>query len=401
MPFAFLAGLLRSRLGRGEEIRTALTAENEQLNAELRGQGGGAARLARAHRRGRRRRAAPDRARPARRRPAAAGRAGDEPAAGPRQARRPTPTAPPSCSTRRSASCARRLASCASSPAASTRRCSPTAAWTRRSAALAARSPGAGRADRRRPATRCPAPVEATAYFVVAEALTNVAKLRRGERAPRCAVERATDGAVVVEVARRRRRRRRPGDRAPACAGCATASPRSTAALTSTSPPGEGTTAASGAPVRVVIAEDSVLLREGVARLLEEAGFEVVGRGRRRRGPAAQGPRPQARRRASSTSGCRPTHTDDGLRAALVIRAELPGRRRARALPVRRGALRRASCSPTTPRASATCSRTASPTSTRFVDAVRRVADGGSVLDPEVVAQHARPRAAATTRSTR
>ncbi len=30
-------------------------------------------------------------------------------------------------------------------------------------------------------------------------------------------------------------------------------------------------------PIRVVIADDSVLLREGLARLLEEYGFEVVG----------------------------------------------------------------------------------------------------------------------------
>jgi len=36
LPFAFLVGLLRSRIGRDEEIRTQLTAENEQLNAELR-----------------------------------------------------------------------------------------------------------------------------------------------------------------------------------------------------------------------------------------------------------------------------------------------------------------------------------------------------------------------------
>jgi signal transduction histidine kinase len=36
LPFAFLVGLLRSRIGRDEEIRSALTAENEQLNAELR-----------------------------------------------------------------------------------------------------------------------------------------------------------------------------------------------------------------------------------------------------------------------------------------------------------------------------------------------------------------------------
>ena len=36
LPFAFLIGLLRSRIGRDEEIRTALTAENEQLNEQLR-----------------------------------------------------------------------------------------------------------------------------------------------------------------------------------------------------------------------------------------------------------------------------------------------------------------------------------------------------------------------------
>jgi signal transduction histidine kinase len=35
LPFAFLVGLLRSRIGRDEEIRTALTAENAQLTAEL------------------------------------------------------------------------------------------------------------------------------------------------------------------------------------------------------------------------------------------------------------------------------------------------------------------------------------------------------------------------------
>jgi signal transduction histidine kinase len=36
LPFAFLIGLLRSRIGRDEEVRTALSAENEQLNEELR-----------------------------------------------------------------------------------------------------------------------------------------------------------------------------------------------------------------------------------------------------------------------------------------------------------------------------------------------------------------------------
>lgn len=36
LPFAFLLGLLRSRMGRDEEVRSQLTAENEQLTAELR-----------------------------------------------------------------------------------------------------------------------------------------------------------------------------------------------------------------------------------------------------------------------------------------------------------------------------------------------------------------------------
>jgi signal transduction histidine kinase len=36
MPFAFLIGLLRSRIGRAEELSSVLSAENEQLNAELR-----------------------------------------------------------------------------------------------------------------------------------------------------------------------------------------------------------------------------------------------------------------------------------------------------------------------------------------------------------------------------
>ena len=44
------------------------------------------------------------------------------------------------------------------------------------------------------------------------------------------------------------------------------------------SEPGQGTLDRSGAPVRIVIAEDTVLLREGLAGLLEDAGHEVVAR---------------------------------------------------------------------------------------------------------------------------
>ena len=72
--------------------------------------------------------------------------------------------------------------SCASSPAASTRRCSPTAGSARRSR----RSPGARRcrsSSASRPAERLPAPVESASYFVVAEALTNVARYARATHA--------------------------------------------------------------------------------------------------------------------------------------------------------------------------------------------------------------------------
>ena len=70
-----------------------------------------------------------------------------------------------------------RSRSCASWRAASTRRCSPTAGLGARArGARRARSPMPGRARRDAARERLPAPVEAAAYFVVAEALTNVAK---------------------------------------------------------------------------------------------------------------------------------------------------------------------------------------------------------------------------------
>jgi len=75
--------------------------------------------------------------------------------------------------------------------------------------------------------------------------------------------------------------------------------------------------------MRVVIADDSVLLREGIARLLEEAGFEVVGRS----GDPddlmlkVRSYKPQV---AVVDIRMPPTHTDEGLRAAQEIRAKHP-----------------------------------------------------------------------------
>jgi DNA-binding NarL/FixJ family response regulator len=75
--------------------------------------------------------------------------------------------------------------------------------------------------------------------------------------------------------------------------------------------------------VRVAIAEDSVLLREGIARLLGEAGFEVVGQS-----PNAEDLLLKVRSYAPDVAivdiRLPPTHTDEGLRAALEIRASHP-----------------------------------------------------------------------------
>ena len=91
--------------------------------------------------------------------------------------------------------------------------------------------------------------------------------------------------------------------------------------------------------MRVVIGEDQALLREGIARLLEEAGFDVVGQA---------GDAVDLRRKVGAHKPdvavvdiqMPPTRTDDGLRAAIHIRSAAPVHARARALPVRRGALR-------------------------------------------------------------
>jgi len=75
--------------------------------------------------------------------------------------------------------------------------------------------------------------------------------------------------------------------------------------------------------VRVVLAEDSVLLREGVARILDEAGFEVVGQ-------AGNADELLLKVRSYSPDVAivdirmPPTHTDEGLRAAQEIREKHP-----------------------------------------------------------------------------
>ena len=138
-------------------------------------------------------------------------------------------------------------------------------------------------------------------------------------------------------------------------------------------------------PMRVVLGEDSLLLRAGVARLLEDAGIEVVGQ-------AGDFDDVLRKVRAHKPDVAivdikmPPTHTDEGLKAALIIRSELPGT----AVLVLSQYVEREY-------ASELLAENAEGVGyllkervadlDRFIDAVRRVADGGSALDPEVVSQ--------------
>jgi DNA-binding NarL/FixJ family response regulator/class 3 adenylate cyclase len=75
--------------------------------------------------------------------------------------------------------------------------------------------------------------------------------------------------------------------------------------------------------VRVVVADDSVLLREGLVRLLDDAGFQVVGKA----GDSEELLDEVARTHptvAITDIKMPPTHTDEGLRAAEQIRREHP-----------------------------------------------------------------------------
>ena len=137
--------------------------------------------------------------------------------------------------------------------------------------------------------------------------------------------------------------------------------------------------------MRVVVADDSVLLREGVVRLLEDAGFDVVGQA---------GDADDLRRKVYAHKPdvavvdvrMPPDNTDDGLRAALEIRERQPETgvlvlsqyvEEGYALDLVGeggggvGYLLK--------------DRVADIE--RFTDSVRRVGGGGSALDPEVVAR--------------
>jgi len=135
--------------------------------------------------------------------------------------------------------------------------------------------------------------------------------------------------------------------------------------------------------MRVVIGEDSVLLREGIARLLAEAGLEVVAQA----GDAEELVRKvRAHKPDVAVIDIRmpPGYSDEGLQAVRQIRAVLP-----------RVGILVLSQYVDEHYALALLSGGAEGIGyllkdrvgevERFLDAVRRVATGGSVLDPEVV----------------
>jgi DNA-binding NarL/FixJ family response regulator len=137
--------------------------------------------------------------------------------------------------------------------------------------------------------------------------------------------------------------------------------------------------------VRVVIAEDSVLLRAGLVRVLQGSGIEVVEAvGDAEQLLAAVGKhRPDL---ALLDVRMPPGYTDEGVRAALVIRASWP--ETAVLLLSQYVEERYAADLLTTNKASIGYllkDRVADVE--EFIEALTRVADGGTALDPEVVAQ--------------
>jgi DNA-binding NarL/FixJ family response regulator len=137
--------------------------------------------------------------------------------------------------------------------------------------------------------------------------------------------------------------------------------------------------------VRVVIAEDSVLLREGVAKLLEDEGFELVGRS----GNAddlllkVRSYKPDV---AIVDVRMPPTHTDEGARAAVTIREQHPevGVLLLSQVIEASFALRLFSESPA---GFGYLLKDRILDVDDFVDAVRRVARGGTAVDPKVVSE--------------
>jgi DNA-binding NarL/FixJ family response regulator len=137
--------------------------------------------------------------------------------------------------------------------------------------------------------------------------------------------------------------------------------------------------------MRVVLADDSLLLREGVARLLEDAGLEVV---------AQAGDAEDLLRKVGAHKPdvaivdvrMPPTHTDEGLRAAVDIRGRFPD---TGVLVLSQYIEESYAMELLSDNAEGVgyLLKDRVADLDRFVDAVKRVGEGGSALDPEVVSR--------------
>jgi DNA-binding NarL/FixJ family response regulator len=138
--------------------------------------------------------------------------------------------------------------------------------------------------------------------------------------------------------------------------------------------------------LRLVLADDSMLLREGIARLLTESGFEIVGQagGAEELVAAVREHRPDV---AIIDIRMPPDHTDEGLRAAEAIRAEHG---------TEVGILVLSQYVETSFALRLVADGAGGvgyllkdrvDDLDDFADAIRRIARGGSVIDPEVVAR--------------
>ena len=137
--------------------------------------------------------------------------------------------------------------------------------------------------------------------------------------------------------------------------------------------------------MRVVVGEDSVLVREGIVRVLGEAGFEVV---------AQAGDADELLRKVSAHKPdvavvdirMPPTETDDGLRAAIEIRRRLPD---TGVIVLSQYLEEGYALDLVADSAEGTgyLLKDRVGDVDRFADSVRRVGEGGSALDPEVVLQ--------------
>jgi DNA-binding NarL/FixJ family response regulator len=135
--------------------------------------------------------------------------------------------------------------------------------------------------------------------------------------------------------------------------------------------------------VRLAIAEDGVLLREGLSRLLDEAGFDVV---------AQCGDADELMLKVRSHPldvvivdiRLPPTHSDEGLRAALEIRAQHPSVGVLVLSQYVELGLAMKLLADSAEGVGYLLKDRISDVSD-FVSSVRRVAEGGSVLDPIIV----------------